>query len=79
MLKPVCHDNKEDYLYELFEKNLKEEYAKLGLSKLFEQQKTGSLIRKAMDESIKSIIKWIDSPDYETFDKNELSYGQGVS
>ena len=35
------------------EKNLKEEYAKLGLSKLFEQQKTGSLIRKAMDESIK--------------------------
>mgnify|MGYP001414342185 CR=1 FL=1 len=62
-----------------FEKNLKEEYAKLGLSKLFEQQKTGSLIRKAMDESIKSIIKWIDSPDYETFDKNEMSYGQGVS
>ena len=35
------------------EKQLKEEYAKLGLPKLFEQQKTSSLLRKAMDESIK--------------------------
>ena len=39
----------------------------------------GFVPKYSMDESIKSIIKWIDSPDYETFDKNELSYGQGVS
>ena len=33
----------------------------------------------SIDDSVKSIIEWIDTHDYESFDKNEISYGDGVS
>ena len=32
----------------------------------------------SIDDSVKSIIEWIDSPDYETFNKNDISFGDGV-
>ena len=32
----------------------------------------------SIDDSVKSIIEWIDTPDYETLHKNDISFVDGV-